>query len=90
LPWIVRIADPARKELAKLDRKATNNILAFLRKRIATNEDPKRFGDPLRHNLVGLWKYRVGAFRIIADIQDQEITVLVVRVGHRSKVYGGH
>ncbi|TVR01238.1 MAG: type II toxin-antitoxin system RelE/ParE family toxin [Desulfovibrionales bacterium] len=88
MSWSARIAGPGRKELAKLDRKARSNILNFLRKRIATDEDPRRFGNPLRHNLTGLWKYRVDAFRVIADIQDQEVTVLIVRVGHKSKVYG--
>ncbi len=65
-------------------------MLKYLDKKIATNEDPRRFGAPLRKNLFGLWKYRVGDYRVICDIQDQEITVLVLRVGHRKKVYGDH
>jgi mRNA interferase RelE/StbE len=90
LAWEVRFGDSAKKELAKLDRKAAEDILKFLRERIATDEDPRRFGGPLRKNLTGPWKYRVGSFRIIADIQNETITVLVLRVAPRSKAYGGH
>jgi mRNA interferase RelE/StbE len=90
LAWEVRFGDSAKKELTKLDRKAAEDILKFLRERIATDEAPRRFGGPLRKNLTGLWKYRVGSFRIIADIQNETITVLVLRVAPRSKAYCGH
>ncbi|WP_045210519.1 type II toxin-antitoxin system RelE family toxin [Desulfonatronovibrio magnus] len=58
--WKVEFDDRARKELRRLDRQAQRGILAYLRNRIATHEDPRRFGDPLRKNLSGFWKYRVG------------------------------
>lgn len=90
MTWLVRFDDPAKKELAKLDRKAAKDILKFLRERIATDKDPRRFGGPLRRNLSGFWKYRVGAFRIVADIQEETIIVLALRIAHRSRVYGGH
>ena len=88
--WSIKIDDSARKELVKLCDNAAKDILKFLRKRIATDEDPRRFGDPLRKDLSGLWKYRVGSYRVIADIQDDVLLVLVVRVAHRKKAYGGH
>jgi mRNA interferase RelE/StbE len=88
--WRIEFEDAAKKELAQLDRRAQKNIRRFLRERIATEEDPRRFGDPLQRDLSGFWKYRVGDCRIVADIQDELVLVLVVRVGHRSKVYGGH
>jgi mRNA interferase RelE/StbE len=87
---LIKIDGPARKELAGLGHNAAKDILIFLRKRIATDEDPRRFGEPLRKDLSGLWKYRVGAYRVIADIQDENVVVLVVRVAHRKNVYGGH
>ncbi len=90
MAWSVKFESAAKKELAKLDRGAAKDILDFLRKRIATDEDPRRFGDPLRKDLSGLWKYRVGAFRVIVDIQDGVLIVLVVRVAHRKNAYGGH
>ena len=52
-------------------------------------EDPRRFGDPLKRDLLGFWKYRVGSF-IIVEFQEDRVVVLVVRIGHRSKIYGGH
>jgi len=76
--------------MAKLDRSVAAEILRYLRERIATSQDPRRFGEPLRKDLAGFWRYRVGAYRLICDIQDNKMVVLVLRLGHRSKVYGGH
>lgn len=88
--WQIKFSETSQKQLKKLDRQAQRNILHYLRKRIATDKDPTRYGDPLRESLAGLWKYRVGDHRIICEIQEEEVVVLVLRVGHRSKVYGGH
>ncbi len=85
--WRVEFDDRARKELRRLDRQAQTNILRYLRDRIATHEDPRRFGDPLRKNLSGFWKYRIGPYRIICDIQERVVTVRVVRFSHRKNVY---
>lgn len=70
-----------------MDRQAQANIRRYLRERLATDEDPRRFGDPLRRDLAGLWKYRVGAYRVICEIQNDKLLVLVIRIGHRRKVY---
>ena len=87
MTWSVEFDDAATKELRKLDRQAQQEILRYLRERIATDEDPRRFGKPLSRDLAGLWRYRVGNYRIICDIEDEKIVVLVVRIGHRSDVY---
>ena len=87
MTWRVEFDDRARKELRKLDKSAQNNILHYLRTRIATAEDPRRFGDPLKKNLSGFWKYRIGAYRVICAIGDKKITVRVIRIGHRKDVY---
>jgi mRNA interferase RelE/StbE len=60
---------------------------AFLRDRIATTENPRRFGKPLRGGLKSLWRYRVGDYRLICDIRDETLVVLVVRAGHRRNIY---
>lgn len=88
--WKIEYSEKAARELLKIDRQAAKRIKKYLDERIATDEDPRRFGEGLTENLAGLWKYRIGNFRVIADIQEHKIVVLVVRVGHRSKVYGGH
>ncbi len=87
MTWIVEFDDAARKELRKLDRQAQQEILRYLRERIATDEDPRRFGKALSRELAGLWRYRIQNYRIICNIEDQKLTVLVLRVGHRKGVY---
>jgi len=90
LAWQITFEESARKELLALGRTAQTEIVQYLRNRIATDQDPRRFGDPLRKELAGLWKYRIGNYRVICDIKDEEVSVLIIRIGHRSKVYGGH
>jgi len=87
MAWTVEFDPQAEKELDRLDSQQVKRILKYLFERIATDKDPRRFGDPLRSNLAGLWKYRVGDYRVICEIQDEVLLVLVVRVGHRRKVY---
>ena len=85
--WQIEWEDKAVKELKKLDVRAQRTILRFLREKIATEDDPRRFGDPLTKDLKGLWKYRIGDYRIICSIENKRVVVLVVRVGHRRSVY---
>lgn len=86
-PWTVVFDDRARRELRKLDSSVQAAILGYLRKRVATAEDPRRFGNPLRRNLAGLWRCRVEDYRLICRIEDDRVVVLVLEVGHRRDVY---
>lgn len=88
--WRVKFSETARRQLKKLGKQNQKDILKYLRKRIETDEDPQRSGDSLRRSLSGLWKYRIGDYRLICEVQQEEIVVLVLSVGHRRKVYGGH
>lgn len=90
MAWRIEFEAAAKKEFSRLDRQVQIQIQRYLRDRIATEEDPRRFGEPLRRNLAGLWKYRIGDYRVVADIQDELVLVLIVRIGHRSKVYNRH
>ena len=85
--WRVEFERDAARDLRKLGQDAERVILRYLRKRIATANDPRRFGHPLGHGLKGLWRYRVGDYRIVASIEDDRLVVLVVTVGHRRDVY---
>lgn len=85
--WIVEWEEQARKELRKLDKALQKDILHYLRERIATAEDPRRFGKPLSYDKHGLWRYRVQDARIVCRIYENELVVLVVRVGHRKVIY---
>ncbi len=62
-------------------------ILSFLRDRLQPASNPRQWGKPLHGDKGGLWRYRVEDYRLICDIQEETITVLVLRVGHRKNVY---
>jgi mRNA interferase RelE/StbE len=84
LAWTIEIAESAAKTLKRLDKSIQQRIARSLYRRVATLEDPRSVGEPLRGPVLGrYWKYRVGDYRIICDIQDQAIKVVVVRIGHR-------
>ena len=78
LTWTVEFDDRAAKELRRLDRPVQERILQYLRGRIATEEDPVRFGQALRADRKGLWRYRVGSYRLICRIEHKRVVVLVL------------
>jgi mRNA interferase RelE/StbE len=85
--WRVEFDRDAARDLRKLGAQTQSLILRYLRERIATDKDPRRFGHALTGDLKGLWRYRVGDYRIVASIEDDRFIVLVVTVGHRREVY---
>lgn len=87
MTWSVEFDNAAAKELRKLDRQAQQDLLRYFRERIATDDDPRRLGKPLSRDLAGLWRYRVRNYRMICNIEDETLTVLVLRVGHRKDIY---
>lgn len=87
MTWTVEFDDAAARELRKFDRQAQQEILRYLRERIATDEDPRRFGKPLSRDMAGLWRYRIRDYRMICNIEDDKLVVLVLRAGHRKDVY---
>jgi mRNA interferase RelE/StbE len=88
LTWSVEWDERARKELRRLDPPAQREILRYLRERVAGANDPRSFGRALRGTMHGLWRYRIGPYRLICKIEDNRLVVLVLAVGHRSSVYG--
>lgn len=88
LAWRIEIEDKAKKELMALGKPAAKRIITFLRERVASLEDPRSMGEALKGAKLGnFWKYRVGDYRIIADIEDGALRILVVRIGNRREVY---
>ena len=81
--------DPeAVKDLKRLDRPIQQRLIGFLKLRVATLANPRDLGEPLAGTkLGGYWKYRVGDWRIICDIQDRRIIVRVLRIGNRRDIY---
>lgn len=87
MSWKVEFDNRARKDLRKLDLQTQDWILKWLRQTLATGKDPRRTGAPLKGRMKGSWRYRIGAYRIISQIQDENILILVVRIGHRRDIY---
>ena len=88
MAWRVEFDPDAVKDLKKLDKPVQARILDFLRERLARLDNPRELGEPLAGSKLGnYWKYRVGDWRIICDLQDQRIVVRVLRVGNRREVY---
>jgi len=86
--WSIEFEREAEKELRKLDRQIALRIVKFLRERVAVLDNPRSIGEVLVGSALGdFWKYRVGDYRIIVDIQDTGVCVLVVRIGNRREVY---
>ena len=85
--WTVEISDVAERQLLRLDRQVQERILDWLDDRIEGCKNPRHFGEPLKGDKAGLWRYRIGDYRVLCDIQDQHVVVLVLAIGHRREVY---
>ena len=87
MAWTIDYTDTARSQLRKLDRNTARRIMNYMDERVAASDDPRDVGQVLTGPLGGLWRYRVGSCRVVCDVQDDALRVLVVRVGRRDKVY---
>lgn len=87
MSWGYEIDARALKELKKLGQPKRERVLRYLDEHILGKEDPRRFGKALRHDFAGLWCYRVGDVRVVCEIKEEEVIVLVIRVGFRRDVY---
>jgi mRNA interferase RelE/StbE len=88
MAWKVELDPAAARELNKLDPQIARRLLSFLHGRLAQLEDPRSIGEALKGSKLGdLWKYRVGDYRLIADIQDSRLRILIIRIGNRREAY---
>ncbi|HEX8949475.1 MAG TPA: type II toxin-antitoxin system RelE/ParE family toxin [Dissulfurispiraceae bacterium] len=88
LVWTIKIEDSALKDLKRIDKTHARRILDFLGLRVAKLRNPRSIGQALKGAELGdFWKYRVGDYRIICDIQDSILLVLVLRIGNRRDIY---
>ena len=85
--YSVEYTAQAEKELSKLDEQTSAIIYKWIEKNLEGCENPRQYGKALHGNLRGKWRYRVGDYRIISEIQDEKIVILIVNVAHRSKIY---
>jgi mRNA interferase RelE/StbE len=87
LAWQIEYADSVEKDLRRIDTTAQKRIKKFLDSRIAHLSNPRSIGEALKGPLGEFWKYRVGDYRIICDIKDNVVTILVLTIGDRKQVY---
>jgi len=86
LAWKVEVKTSAAKEIERLDKPIQRRIDAFVR-RIEACDDARQLLDPYAGPLAGFWKKRIGDYRVICEIAERDLTVSILKVGHRSKVY---
>ena len=87
MAWTIEYTATARKQLRKFDKPTARQIVDYLDKRIAPLSDPRSSGKALVGQLGGLWRYRVGDYRMICEIRDDVLIILVVQIGNRREVY---
>jgi len=91
LAWQIDYTSTALKQLGKLDKPAAKRIIDFMDERIAALQDPRDTGKALMGAMLGAyWRYRVGDYRVVCDIQDNALCILVIEVGNRKDVYAKH
>lgn len=86
MAWGIKFLPSAVKEFKKLDKSVSTRILSYL-KEVAQLDDPTVRAKGLTGNLAGYWRYRVGDYRVITQIQNGELIITVIKINHRSKVY---
>lgn len=87
MAWTIEYAETAKTQLRKLDRQSARRVVDYMDERIAPLDDPRSTGKALSGPLGGFWRYRIGDLRVICDLQDGHLRVLVVRIGNRREIY---
>jgi len=86
--WTIEYHTLVQKEMRKINPETRRRIRSFLHERLAAPDDPRQTGAALQGSELGnFWRYRVGDYRVICDIQDHKLVVLVVEIGHRREIY---
>lgn len=85
--WRLVFSKRAEKQLSKMDAGMRRIIVAWLVKNVDGCDDPRAHGKGLTGNLSGAWRYRIGDYRVLCDIRDDELVVLALEIGHRREMY---
>ena len=85
--WVILTTDSFQKQISKIDRHKRVQIIEYLVVKLASADDPRIYGTPLKGNLATFWRYRVGDYRLFARIIDSKCVVNMIKVGHRKEVY---
>jgi mRNA interferase RelE/StbE len=87
LAWTISFTKTALKQLAKLDKAIAKLIVRFMEEKIAGSSDARRYGHALVGDQKGRWRYRIGDYRVVCELRDDELLVIVVMLGHRKEIY---
>ena len=87
MKYSVILTERAKIQLSKLDKPVAKLITSWLRKNLQGCENPRAHGKALTANHSGQWRYRIGDYRVIAEIQDDKVIIMIVEIGHRRNVY---
>jgi len=86
MTWKIEFTSSAEKEFGKLSRDVQKRIRDFLRSKIITN--PRAYGIAMQGgSVIKLWRYKIGDYRLICQIKDRELVILLVKIGNRDSVY---
>lgn len=88
MTYRVRFTEAGKKELKKLDKSTAALIMAWIKKNLEGCPNPRQHGKGLTAIRGGQWRYRVGDYRLLAEIQEDEIIILILNIGHRRDIYG--
>lgn len=83
----IRFSSHALKQLKKIDRPVALRIIDYLERNVAPLDEPRQIGKALQGQLTNLWRYRIGDYRVIVEIQDSELIIQVIKIGHRKDIY---
>lgn len=87
MAWTIELTTSAERALKKLDRQVARRIADFIDTRLNGTDDPRQTGKPLHGSLDRYWGYRVGDYRLICELKDHVLTIVLVEIGHRANVY---
>lgn len=87
MKYTVELTEKAKKQLSKLDKHTAKLIVSWLYKNLWNCENPRAHGKGLTSNRSGQWRYRVGDYRLLADMQEDKVIILILEIGHRSEIY---
>lgn len=85
--WKIEYAETAVKSLKKLNKSDAKKIINYLDERVITRNDPRTLGKALKGNLGEFWRYRIGDYRVLCEIKDEQLVILAAEIGHRKNIY---
>ncbi|MDC7279545.1 type II toxin-antitoxin system RelE/ParE family toxin [Butyrivibrio fibrisolvens] len=87
MKYSVELSEGFKKEFKRLDKYTQRMIRSWINNHLVDCEDPRVSGKPLKGNFAGQWRYRIGDYRLICEIHDNQFVILALNIGHRSKIY---